>query len=82
MEKKKEIDYSQTLNEDDVIDVIEPLNGIHVLLDGLIRINEDGYSSHTKDAYRALQILCEHIGKDLQDMKPKVNYMQTKIRED
>ena len=81
MEKKTEIDWRQTVGEEDLDDVIEPLSGVYMLLDGLIRTNDDGYTPTTKDAYRALQIVCEHVEEELKKMKPKLDYMDTKMRE-
>lgn len=81
MENKNDIDWLNTVGEDDIDEVIEPLNGVYLLLDGLARIHDDGFTPSTKYAYHALQVVVAHIGKELEQMKPKLDYMDSKMRE-
>ena len=82
MEKKKEIDFSKTINTDDINTALDPLKGVVALLQAL-ELSFDG-SHHHYDNY-ALYVLgmaCNEAIKDLEEMKPNIDYMQEKIREE
>ena len=81
MEKKTEINFSKTVDTDDIDDVIAPLNGIFTLLDGLAFLETQGQWQHTKEAYAVIQMACHNVVKDLEEIKQNVDYMQEKIRE-
>jgi hypothetical protein len=77
----KDIDYSKTVNEDDIIEIEDNIKGVMVLLSGLVVASEAGTHQYQKEAYNTLSIALNKTLKDLEDIKPNIDYMQDKIRE-
>ena len=82
MSKKKEIDFSKTINTDDINTALDPLRGVVALLQAL-ELSFDG-SHHRYDNYAhyVLGMACNEVIKDFEKMNPKIDYMQDKIREE
>jgi len=78
---KKEIDFSETIDTDDIDMALDPLKGVTVLLQALQLSQEAGSHEYDKYAYLALGMVCQDVIKDFEEMKPNINYMQEKIRE-
>ena len=71
----KDIDYSKTVNEDDIIEIEDNIKGVMVLLDGLVIANESGEHKYQKEAYNTLCIALDKSIKDLEALKPNIDYM-------
>ena len=78
---KKEIDFSRTIDTDDIDMALDPLKGVAVLLQALELTHEAGHHEYDKYAYLALCNVCHDVIKELEGIKPMLDYMNTKMRE-
>lgn len=75
------IDFSNTIDTDDIDEALDNLKGVSVLLRGLLYLHgEGGSQTYQKEAYTALENLCNTVIGDFEGMKPKIEYMQSEIR--
>ncbi len=78
----KNLDFCNMVDTDDIDEALDNLKGVSVLLRGLLYLhNEGGSATRQREAYIALESLCDTVIEDFEDMKPKIDYMQSKIRE-
>jgi hypothetical protein len=75
------IDFSKTVDSDDIEIALAPLRGVLVLLTALELSADFGENQYQKYAYTALSLLCHETLKEFEKIKLEVDYMQNKIRE-
>jgi hypothetical protein len=81
MQNNKDIDWLNTVNTDDIDMALDPLKGVTALLQALELAQEVGVHKYEKEGYCALGVLCYAIIDNIESMKPKVEYMDSKMRE-
>lgn len=79
----KTLDFRKMIDTDDIDDALDNLKGVTVLIRGLMYLHNDaGSATRQREAFLALESLCDTVIEDFEDMKPKIDYMQTEIRKD
>ncbi len=78
---RTDIDWNKTLECDDIDMALNPLKGVTALLQALELSSDIGRHRNDKYAYLALSLVCNSVIDEIEDMKPNIDYMQTKIRE-
>ncbi len=80
LKMEEKIDFSKTIDTDDIDMALDPLKGVTALLQALELSSDAGKHKHHKYAYLALSLVCNSVIDEIEDMKPNIDYMQTKIR--
>ena len=80
-ERLNRIDWSKTINVDDLGMLSDELKGVTVLVDGLHSAHSQGETLHHKHAYTALNTVIFNIIKNLEEACERVDYMQDALRE-
>jgi len=77
----EELNFSNMVCEDDVIDIQEKLQGLGVLLlSKQLASDKAGHFTYDSQSYIALNVIVDEVIRDLESLKPKVDYMQNIIR--
>ena len=78
--KPKNIEWSKTVNTDDIEDINEKVKGATVLLDGLLFADDVGHNKYQKHAYTALNDILFKVIENMDELKGNIDYMQDLIR--
>lgn len=77
----KNLDFSNMVDTDGIDEALDNLKGVTVLIRGLMYLHNDaGSATYQREAFLALERLCNIVVEDFEDMKPKIEYMQSEIR--
>lgn len=82
MKTAQRIEWERVIDIDDVTDIAGLAKGVHVLMDGLKCLLDEGPGIWDKEAFSAIQSVMETIiTKAEKEALPKVDYTHNKIAE-
>ena len=74
-EQNKSIDFSKFVSTDDLEESLDVFKGVHNLLSALELSNDSGSNKWDKHTYFALQIALHHGIREIEALKPNIEYM-------
>jgi len=75
----KEIDYSKTVDSDELDNTMDHIRGVAAILNTMY-ISLGGGGTVDNNAFLVLEHTCHQVLSELEEIKPKLDYMQAKIR--
>jgi hypothetical protein len=75
----KEIDYSKTLDSDELDNTMDHIRGVAAILNTMY-ISLGGGGTVDNNAFLVLENTCHQALKEFEEMKPKLEYMEREMR--
>ena len=76
----KELNFSNMVSEDNITDAQDVFKGLVALLDSMAMSDDSGEHRYSKQAFEMLLTIAQSGVDKMEDMIPKIRYMQNTIR--